>query len=189
MLEISNPLTYEAFLRVRDATNDRTELIEGELFVIPSPSSLHQAVVLRLTRMFDRALEERGNGVVLFAPLDVLLGPDSVVQPDIVILLDEWVNPLGEEAVEGAPSITVEVLSRSTSRRDLSIKRELYAAHGITEYWVADPDGETVTIHIDSVEGQYRSVATSLDTVSSVLLANAFIDVSDLFAPISPQRH
>jgi Uma2 family endonuclease len=189
MLEISNPLTYEEFLRVRDATNDQTELIEGELFVTPSPSSLHQAVVLRLTRVFDRVLAESGNGVVLFAPLDVRLAMDSVVQPDIVVLLDEQLNALSEEAVEGSPSIAIEVLSRSTSRRDLIIKRHLYAAHEVAEYWIADPAGKTITIHTDPAEGQYRSVVTSLDTATSVLLPNAFFDISELFAPISPRRH
>ncbi|MDQ2654719.1 MAG: Uma2 family endonuclease [Chloroflexota bacterium] len=187
MLEISNPLTYEEFLRVRDATNDQTELIEGELFVTPSPSSLHQAVVLRLTRVFDRALEERGNGVVFFAPLDVRLGLDSVVQPDILILLDERLNVLGEDAVEGVPSIAIEVLSRSTSRRDLIIKRQLYAAHEVAEYWIADPAGKTVTVHTDPADGQFRSVVTSLDTASSVLLPNVCFELSELFGPISPR--
>ena len=188
MLEISNPLTYEEFLRVRDATNDQTELIEGELFVTPSPSSLHQAVVLRLTRVIDRVLEELGDGVVLFAPLDVRLAPDSVVQPDIVILLNDQLSVLTEEAVEGVPSIAIEVLSRSTSRRDLVVKRHLYAVHAVAEYWIADPAGKTVTVHSDPVEGQYRSVVTSLDTASSVLLPNVSFDVSKLFAPISPSR-
>ena len=189
MLEISNPLKYEEFLRVRDATNDQTELIEGELFVIPSPSSLHQAVVLRLTRAFDRALEERGNGLVLFAPLDVRLGMDSVVQPDILILLDERLGSLGDDAVEGAPSLAVEVLSQSTSRRDLIVKRRIYAVHGVSEYWIADPAGKTVTVHTDPAEDQYRSVVTSLDTVTSVLLPSVILDVDELFAPISPRRH
>jgi Uma2 family endonuclease len=187
MLEISNPLTYEEFLRVRDATNDQTELIEGELFVTPSPSSLHQAVVLRLTRVFDRALEERGNGVVFFAPLDVRLGLDSVVQPDILILLDERLHVLGEDAVEGVPSIAIEVLSRSTSRRDLIVKRQLYASHEVAEYWIADPAGKTVTVHTDPADGQFRSVVTSLDTASSVLLPNVCFELSKLFGPISPR--
>lgn len=111
MLEISNPRTYEDLLRVRDATNDQTELIDGELFVPPSPSPLHQAVLLRLTRVFDRALGERRAGVVLFAPLDVRLGPNTIVQPDILILLDERLEGPGEDAVDEVPSLVIEVLS------------------------------------------------------------------------------
>jgi Uma2 family endonuclease len=114
---------------------------------------------------------------------------DSVVQPDIVVLLDEQLNALSEEAVEGSPSIAIEVLSRSTSRRDLIIKRHLYAAHEVGEYWIADPAGKTITIHTDPAEGQYRSVVTSLDTAASVLLPNASFDISELFAPISPRRY
>jgi Uma2 family endonuclease len=189
VLEVKSPLSYGEFLRVRDATNDQTELIEGELFVTPSPSSLHQAVVLRLTRVFDRVVEERGNGVMFFAPLDVRLGQDSVLQPDILILLDEQMSVLGDADVNGAPSIAVEVLSQSTSRRDLIVKRRVYAVHGVAEYWIADPAGKTVTIHTDPAEGQYRSVVTSLDTATSSLLPKVTFDLAELFAPISPRRH
>jgi Uma2 family endonuclease len=188
MLEISNPLTYEEFLRVRDATNDQTELIEGELFMTPSPSTLHQAIVLRLTRVFDRALEEAGNGLVFIAPLDVRLAPDTIVQPDIMILLADRLIGIVDDAVEGPPSIVFEVLSQSTSQRDLTIKRSLYATHGVAEYWIADPIGKAVTVHTDPVEGRYRSVVTSLDTASSVLLPEVSFDVRELFAPISPLR-
>lgn len=187
MLEISKPLTYVEFLRVRDATNDQTELIEGELFVTPSPSSLHQAIVLRLTRVFDRVLVESENGVVLFAPLDVRLALDTVVQPDIVILLGDQLSALVEEGVEGSPSIAIEVLSRSTGRRDLIVKRHLYATHDVAEYWIVDPAGKTVTIHSDPADGQYRSVVTSLDTAASVLLPSVSFDIDKLFAVISPR--
>lgn len=189
MLEVKRPLSYEEFLRVREATNDQTELIEGELFVTPSPSSLHQAIVLRLARAIDRALEDRGNGVVLIAPLDVRLGLDSVVQPDILVLLDERLDVLGDDAVYGAPSIAIEVLSHSTSRRDLIVKRRIYAVHGVSEYWIVDPSGRTVTVHTEPADSQYRSVVTSLDTATSVLLTNVSFDVSELIAPISPGRH
>lgn len=188
MLEISNPLTHEEFLRVRDATNDQTELIEGELLVTPSPSTMHQAVVLRLARVFDRALEDAGHGLVFIAPLDVRLASDTVVQPDLLVLLDERVIGVVDDAVEGPPSIVIEVLSQSTSRRDLTIKRNLYAAHGVAEYWIADPAGKTVTVHSDPAAGHYRSVVTSLDTAASVLLPQVSFDVRKLFAPISPLR-
>ena len=188
MLEISRPLTYEEFLRVREATNDQTELIDGELFVTPSPSPLHQAVIHRLTRAIDRALDERGSGLVFFTPLDVRLAPDSVVQPDILILLDDRMEAITEDAIEGAPSLVIEVLSPSTNRRDLTLKRNLYAAHGVTEYWIADPRGKTVTVHADPVGGHYQSVVTSLDTATSVLLPAVSLDVRKLFAPVSPLR-
>lgn len=186
MLEISNPLTYAEFLRVREATNDQTELIEGELFVTLSPSTLHQAVVLRLARGFDRALDAVGRGLVFVAPLDVRLAPDTVVQPDVMILLGERLEGVVDDGVEGSPSIVIEVLSHSSSRRDLTIKRGLYADFAVPEYWIADPVGRTVTVHVDPTEGQYRSVVTSLDSVSCVLLPDVTFDVGELFAPISP---
>jgi Uma2 family endonuclease len=186
MLEISNPLTYEEFLRVRDATIDQTELIEGELFVTPSPSTLHQAIVLRLARGFDRALEVGGSGLVFVAPLDVRLAANTIVQPDIMIFLDDRLRFVGEDAVEGPPSVVIEVLSQSTSRRDLNIKRRIYATYEVPEYWIADPSGKTVTVHTDAAEGQYRSVMTSLDTATCVLIPQVTFDVSQLFAPVSP---
>lgn len=154
MLECSNPLTSAKFLLVRDATNDQMELIEGQPFVAPSPSTFHQSIVLRIARAFNRMLEHDGL----------------------------------DEAVAGPPSIVVEVLAQSTSQRDLTIKRNTYAVHGVNEYWIANPTGKTVIVHTDQAEGHDRSVVISRDIATSVSSPAVTFDVRESLFPISPLR-
>lgn len=58
----------------------------------------------------------------------------------------------------------------------------------MSDDWIADPAGKTVTIHTDPEEGHYRSIWTSLDTARSVLLPQVTFDIDELFAPVSPHR-
>jgi Uma2 family endonuclease len=186
MLEVKSPLSYEEFLRIREEFSEQTELIDGVLYVTPSPSRLHQLVSLRLTRMFDQRFLRSGGGSVYFAPLDFRMGVNSVVQPDLVVVLDDRAHILDEEPTTGSPSIVVEVLSPSTSRKDLSIKRDLYATRDVPEYWIVDPIARTVTIHSNPGNGRYRSVVTSLDVATSVQLPDVSITLEDLFSPYYP---
>ena len=169
MLAISNPLTYDAFPHVRGATNDQTKVIEGELVGTPFPSSIHQAIVLRLTRAIDRVPAKSGNDAVLFAPIDGWLAPDTIVQPDAVVLLEDQLSAMVDCGGEGFPSIAIAVLSPSSSRRDLIVKRRLFATHDVAEYWIVDPAGKTVTINTEPADGHYRPVVTSLAPATSVL--------------------
>ena len=186
MLEVKSPLSYEEFLRVREDISDRTELIDGVLYVTPSPTLLHQLVSLRLVRNFDQRFLHAGGGVVFFAPLDFRLGSNSVVQPDVVIVLDDRAQLLEEDPISGSPSIVIEILSPSTSKRDLGIKRDLYAVRDVPEYWVVDSSARAVTIHSNPESGRYRSVVTSLDVARSVQLPDVSFTLEDLFSPYYP---
>lgn len=186
MLEVKSPLSYEEFLRVREEITEQTELIDGVLYVTPSPTRLHQLVSLRLVRLFDQRFLRSGGGSLYFAPLDFRLGETTVVQPDLAIVLDDRAHILDEEPTTGSPSIVVEILSPSTSRKDLYIKRELYAARGVPEYWIVDPAARNVTIHSNPGSGTYRSIVTSLDVATSVQLPDVSFILEDLFSPYYP---
>jgi Uma2 family endonuclease len=186
MLEVKSPLSYEEFLRVREEFSEQTELIDGVLYVTPSPTRLHQLASLRLFRKFDQRFLQSGGGSVYYAPLDFRMGDNTVVQPDLAVVLDDRAHILDEEPTTGSPSIVVEILSPSTSRNDLHIKRELYAARDVPEYWIVDPTARTVTIHSNPENGRYRSVVTSLDVARSVQLPDISIMLTDLFSPYYP---
>lgn len=186
MLEVKSPLSYEEFLRVRDEFSEQTELIDGVLYVTPSPTRLHQLVSLRLVRLFDQRFLRSGGGSLFFAPLDFRMGENTVVQPDLAVVLDDRAHILYEEPTTGSPSIIVEILSPSTSRKDLQIKRDLYAARDVPEYWIVDPTARTVTIHSNPEHGRYRSVVTSLDVATAVQLPDISILLEDLFSPYYP---
>jgi Uma2 family endonuclease len=184
--EVKSPLSYEEFLHVREEILDQAELIDGVMYVTPSPTRLHQLISLRLIRLFDQWFLQSGGGSLYFAPLDFRMGENTVVQPDLVVVLDDRAHILDQEPTIGSPSIVVEILSPSTSRQDLYIKRDLYAARDVPEYWIVDSTARTVSIHSNPGNGRYRSVVTSLDAARSVQLPEVSITLEDLFSPYYP---
>lgn len=136
--------TYEDYRRTQD--DERYELLDGELIRVPAPRMDHQLVVLRLASRLHEFVEERGLGVVLIAPCDVVLSDTDVVQPDVLFVSRERAHVIVPENVRGAPDLVVEVLSPSSGERDRTVKRALYARHGVREYWQVDPQARTVTV-------------------------------------------
>lgn len=179
----SQSLTVDDLQRMRDASNDRFELIEGELFVTPSPTPLHQDIAGNLYTLFRNVVFESGRGRVYFAPLDVRLSENTVVQPDLIVVLSD--RPVLTEArVEGAPSLAVEIISPSTGDYDRVAKRNLYAQYGVPEYWLVDPDAETLTIFSDPRDGRYRTEQTASDVAISATIPGLSADLKALFAPV-----
>ena len=131
-------LDYEDYARIPPDGN-RYELLEGDLHVTPAPSPLHQWVSKRLQRQLEAYFEARGLGRVFNAPIDVILTPRDVVQPDLVLVT----NPaqVSARGIEGAPTLVVEILSPTTLTYDRATKSRRYAALGVPHLWLVDPDG------------------------------------------------
>ena len=102
------------------------ELLGGQLHVTLAPGLEHQRVSKRLFTILLRYFEEGGRGEVLYAPLDVILGDDDVVQPDLVVVGDP--AQLSSRGVEGAPLLLVEVVSPGRAHYDRTVKAQRYAA-------------------------------------------------------------
>ena len=135
-------LTYEDYANTPD--DERYELIDGELIVVPSPSLAHQGSQMSLGARMYMFASERDLGWVLSAPMDVLLSDSDVVQPDLLFISKQREDTITEDNIQGVPDLVVEILSPSTSRRDWNEKRELYALHGVKEYLVMDPSNKIV---------------------------------------------
>lgn len=138
MPALSQPMYWTAAL-VRELPDDgkRYECIDGELLVTPSPGNPHQAVVGELYRALFPYVREMGVGFVQVSPLDVELDDGMIVQPDVLAFR---ITP---EAVKGRIRgrdllLVVEVLSKGTTRRDRTLKRDFYARIGVHEYWIVD---------------------------------------------------
>lgn len=119
----------------------RYEIIDGTLIVTPAPSSRHQVIVLNLGITLKAACTS--DFQVLIAPFDVALATDTVVQPDVLVARR---SDLTERDLPAAPVLTIEVLSPSTRRVDLTLKRSRYEAAGSPSFWVVDPDGPSITV-------------------------------------------
>ncbi len=176
-------LTYAEY-RTLPETGPRYQLLEGQLVMTPAPSFRHQTVVARLFAALFNFAEPRRLGVVRAAPLDVILGAETVLQPDIVYLSNTRRGLIAEEGVRGAPDLCVEVLSPHSREFDLGAKRALYAQHGVLEYWAVDPDANTVEVDRLQQAGVApgRSFGAS-DSVSTLLLPGLSILLRDVFAP------
>ncbi len=168
---ISTKYTHADLLAAPD-DNLRREIIGGELYVTPSPIFRHQLIAQRLNLALADYLKTRPIGVVLFAPLDVIIGEHDVVEPDLPLVLNEHRSIL-QDWVRGAPDLAVEILSPGTAARDRSIKLRAYARYGIREYWIADPDGRTIEV--------YRLGSGGYE------LANTFLEAETLTSPLLPE--
>ncbi len=137
--------TYADYSRTPD--DERYELLDGELIMVPAPSLGHQRVDMKLGWRLAQFVEERNLGEVYSAPCDVVLSELDVVQPDLLFVSNARAHILFSGAnVQGTPDLVVEILSPSTAERDRTFKRALYARYGVLEYWLVDPDSRTITI-------------------------------------------
>jgi Uma2 family endonuclease len=180
----SRSLTYNDLQRMRETSSDRLELIDGELFVTPSPTPLHQYVPGRLEFLFRQKVLELGFGLVFDAPLDVHLAKNTIVQPDLIIVLPDRRPIVTSAKVEGAPSLAVEILSPSTSAYDRVTKRNLYARYGVPEYWLVDTEARAVIVCSDPHKGRYRAEFVTSDTAVSEIVPGLSANLMELFAPI-----
>ena len=157
---VSRPpsLTYEDYCLLPE-DGKRYELIEGEIFVSPAPSTRHQTVSMRLSAALFEALDKPGLARIFAAPTDLLLARTTVVQPDLLIVGAARVAAITQRAIEDIPDVAIEILSPSSLDRDQYIKRKLFEKFQIPEYWVVDPEEGLITVYrLD--EGTYGIRAT-----------------------------
>jgi Uma2 family endonuclease len=123
---------------------NRYEVLDGILYVTPSPSADHQTAVQALYRLLADYLDRERIGFVFVAPGDVTFSPRRLVQPDLfVVPLQEGRRPRRFADVKHL-LLAIEVLSPSTSRADRVAKRTVYREEGVEVYWVVDLDARTV---------------------------------------------
>lgn len=133
------PLTYDDLQNIPE-DGHRYELLDGTLLVTPAPNVSHQRCVLNLAVLLRGAV--LADQEVFVAPLDWLVGPRTSFDPDVLVARRSDVGPRN---LTGAPVLAIEVLSPSTRRIDLVLKRDAYAASGVPSYWIVDSDEPRVT--------------------------------------------
>ncbi len=175
--------TYEDLLSLPE-DDRRYEIIEGELYEMPSPSWAHASVVANLILMLIPIVARLG-GRWRTAPLDVFFQGADPVQPDIVVLLpDSRAHPI-ERGLDGPPDLLIEVLSPSNRGHDLLLKRSLYARAGVREYWLVDPEARTIEVLALDRDALHLTVAASgNETPISPLLGPLSLTAADLFTGI-----
>ena len=136
-------LTYHDFLLLPD-DGKRYEILDGDLCVTPSPVTRHQLIVGRFLHHLMTYLETHPVGTVFTAPYDVVLSEIDIVEPDLLLVLHAGRAVVTEKNVQGPPDMILEVLSPGTAARDRNLKRKRYERFGVQEYWLIDPDDNTL---------------------------------------------
>jgi Uma2 family endonuclease len=122
----------------------RREVLGGELLVTPAPVFLHQRAVFLLAMMLFPYARSIGGEVVAL-PGDIVLTPETLVQPDVFVAPRNPAVPLREWSQITELLLVVEIISPSTARRDRTFKRDYYQSRRIPEYWIVD----TTARHIE----------------------------------------
>ena len=178
--------TYDD-LRNFPADGKRHELIDGEHYVTPSPGTKHQIVSMNLTGALIDFLKHDPLGALFAAPLDVLLSELDVVEPDLFYVSREHADLVEEAHLRGAPDLVVEILSPGTRKTDEITKRKLYERYGVAEYWVVDPELESIKVYRRRDEHTFtRAAELSVETGDSLttpLLPGFSVALSRIFAP------
>lgn len=152
LLPRSRPLT-RADLDAMPDDGHRYELIDGVLVVTPAPSIRHQTLSLSLVLQLERACPT--DLTLLYAPVDIVLADDTVLQPDILVACSD---DFTDRCLPVAPLLAVEILSPSTRRVDLTLKMSRYEAAGTKSYWIVDPDTPSLTVW-ELVNHSYMQIA------------------------------
>jgi Uma2 family endonuclease len=147
-------LTYRDY-EALPADGRRYELHDGELVVMAAPGTPHQRLVGRVCRLLQQHVEERQLGEVFVSPVDCILSDTTIVQPDLVYVESARSSLVSLHGIEGPPTLAVEILSRSTAQIDRGAKLQLYARHGISHYWIVDPDERRIEGYV-LTEGVFR---------------------------------
>lgn len=159
----------------------RCELIYGRLYVSASPTLLHQITAITFWEHIEAFARVRG-GIVIVAPMDVILAEHTVVQPDVVYVGPDRRDRLGTR-VTGAPDLAVEILSPGTARRDRGVKLKLFADHGVREYWIVDPGARQVEFLV-ARRGRFEVALPEGDRYRSQAIEGLSLDLEGVWGAI-----
>lgn len=173
--------TYEELVAELPETSQPCELWDGELIMSPAPSFYHQEIAFRMHRLLHDWVRQHKLGKVIGAPIDMVLSSRRVVQPDIAFIAKERLHII-QRVINGPADLVVEVISLGQRNRDRIEKRDLYEQYGIKEYWIVDPEAETVEV-LCLEKGRYELAmrCTPGQTASSRLLPGFETPVEGLF--------
>ncbi len=179
-------MAHRAVLRYEDLESFpddglRREILDGELNVTPSPVPRHAGIVGEIFRILaDHA--DRFGGKAFGSDVDIVLGDQNVVIPDVIYIGPDRMQTIGQKAVFGAPSLIVEVLSPSTQHVDRGKKRAIYARFGVPEYWLADPDANAVERCSDPSGDGYQTIEVFSGDMPAATLPGFVLPFERVFA-------
>ncbi len=182
LLTTENHATARDFERLPEGSP--YQLIAGELIMSPSPTFLHQDIILNIAVRLTPFIQKNGLGKVILSPMDVYLTEEDVYQPDLIFIRKENVHLLDpNDRIRFVPDLVIEVLSPSTGSYDYSRKKRIYCECGVREYWIIDPEDRTIEIMVK--EGAFYQTVALLrppDKIESAMFPGFSMKVEEVFA-------
>lgn len=180
-------VTYDIYAALPD-DGLRYEVLDGSLELMsPGPNTSHQILSYNLQAKLSGSC--KSEYLILYAPLDVILSPTNVVQPDLIFIRPERADIVTKRGIEGPPDLVVEILSPGSRHRDRVRKLRIYEKHGVPEYWILDPGAQTLEQHLlqgDRLE--LSRVYEGEEAVTSERLPCVSFTVAGLFDDPTLQR-
>ena len=161
--------------------NVRAELIDGQFYDMAAPSRIHQEILNTINNtIYNYIHSKKGDCRVYPAPFAVKLFNDrkTVVEPDISVICDP--NKLTDQGCSGAPDWIIEIISPSTSSHDYVVKLNLYADAGVREYWIVDPEKESIFVYYLEKEHFKAESYTFKDKIKVSIYEDLYIDFTEL---------
>jgi Uma2 family endonuclease len=171
--------TYREYQYFPDDGN-RHEVIDGDHYMSPAPSAKHQTASRRLQFQLYRQIEEMGLGLVFDAPFDVELAPHDIVQPDLIVIMNDRRHILTPKRAIGVPNLIIEILSDSNPAHDRVLKFEMYQRVGLPEYWIVDPDAELIEQWVLDNE-QYKMTTECRGHLACITLPGIAVELDSLW--------
>lgn len=185
MFPVQGAWTEEAYLSFTESLNQLCELVDGRVEVPDMPTKTHQQIVHALLALFLAYLRPQRRGDAIAAPYRVRLRTGGFREPDVTIYREDHLDRFGERYGD-TPDLVVEVVSDDPASRirDYEDKRREYAAAGIAEYWIIDPQANRVLV-LTLESGDYVTAAERPlnEAVVSRLFPDFTVTISDLLPP------
>ncbi len=174
--------TYDAYAALTE-DGECYEIVQGVLVMSPSPEDIHQDVTGEIFAYLREQIKLKRLGRVLIAPFDVVLSPQNVFQPDVLVVLNEHLERVQRKGVMGAPDLVVEVISPSSKLYDRVNKHTAYEQAGIPEYWLVRPLEQSIELFVLE-GGKYHSLGIfkGEQTVPSRIVPQMTTPVAHFFA-------
>jgi Uma2 family endonuclease len=162
----------------------RFELIEGEVFMTPSPNTKHQRAVGRLFRALSDFAEKNDLGEVFIAPYDIVFSKWTALEPDLLFIRKERASIVTDANVQGTPDLVIEILSPSNKAYDRQTKLLAYEKAGVPELWYFDPEDRTAERLELGSGGRYVLAAklSGNDGIVTKILPGLSLTLGEVFA-------
>lgn len=175
IVDDSKDWTVDDYLKLREGL--LAQLIDGNLIMLPAPNIVHQEVLGKLFMILKSQLAEE----VFFSPVDLYLDNKNVLQPDLVFISQERSNIISNPDIEGIPDLVVEIISINSRVYDRNTKRIKYMELGVSEYWIIDPDYQSLKIYHPKSPYQPESYFIKEGIVTSDASESINFNLKELF--------